>query len=130
MNILQSIILGIIQGLTEFFPISSSGHLVVLPYLFSWDYVPLYFTVTVHFGTLVAVVLVFYRDIVNIIKSFVLALFKKNQDQSSLKLGWFLILGSIPAAAAGFFLEDYAVYTFFQSGNGSIFFTVNCCPAI
>ncbi|MDD3777347.1 MAG: undecaprenyl-diphosphatase UppP [Actinomycetota bacterium] len=108
MSILQSIILGIIQGLTEFFPISSSGHLVIFPYLFNWDYLPLYFTVTVHFGTLLAVVLVFYKDIFNILKSFFLALFKRNQDHASLKLGWFLILGSIPAAIAGFFLEDYA----------------------
>ncbi len=108
MSILQSIILGIIQGITEFFPISSSGHLVILPYFFSWDYIPLYFTVTVHFGTLLAVVSVFYKDIVSIIKGFFLGLFIKKQRKSSdFKLSLFIILGTIPAAVIGFLAEDY-----------------------
>ena len=77
MSILQSIVLGIIQGIAEFFPISSSGHLVVIPFFFGWDYPPLYFTVTVHFATLLAVLTVFYRDIYRIIKAVILGIFKK-----------------------------------------------------
>ena len=109
MIILQSIILGIIQGITEFFPISSSGHLVVFPFIFRWDYLPLYFTVTVHFGTLIAILAVFYKDIYNIMKSFAMVLFcPKNRDRDSLMLGLFIIIGSIPAAIAGFFIADVA----------------------
>ncbi len=108
MNILQSIVLGIIQGITEFFPISSSGHLVVFPYFFSWDYIPLYFTVTVHFATLAAVVTVFYREIYRIIKAVVLGIFiRRIRSSNDFKIGIFIIIASIPAAAAGFFLDDY-----------------------
>ncbi len=108
MNILQSIVLGIIQGISEFFPISSSGHLVIFPYFFSWDYIPLYFTVTVHFATLLAVVSVFYRDIYRIIKAVVLAIFiRGKRNTSELKQGIFIIIGTVPAAVAGFFLEGY-----------------------
>lgn len=108
MNILQSIVLGIIQGITEFFPVSSSGHLVVLPYFFNWDYIPLYYTVTVHFATLIAVVTIFYKEIYRIIKAVILAIFIRAQRSSNnFKIGIFIIAASIPAAAAGFFLSDY-----------------------
>ena len=83
LNILQSIVLGIIHGITEFFPISSSGHLVVFPYFLSWDYIPLYFTVTVHFATLAAVVTVFYREIYRIIKAVVLGIFVREKRNSN-----------------------------------------------
>lgn len=108
MNIVQSIILGIIQGITEFFPVSSSGHLVILPYFSSWDYPPLYFTIMVHFATLAAVVTVFYREIYRIIKTVVLGIFiRAHRGSNNFKLGIFLIVASIPAAIAGLFLDDY-----------------------
>ncbi len=107
--LLQSIILGIIQGITEFFPISSSGHLVVFPYLLRWDYIPLYFTVTVHFGTLIAVLAVFYKDIYRICRAFVMALFSpQKRDRQSFMLGLFIIIASIPAAVVGFLISDVA----------------------
>lgn len=108
MSILQSIVLGIIQGISEFLPISSSGHLVLFPYFFGWDYTPLYFTVIVHFATLLAVVSVFYRDIYRIIKGLVLAVFiREKRNSSDFKLGIFIIIGSTPAAAIGFFLAGF-----------------------
>jgi undecaprenyl-diphosphatase len=108
LSILQSIVLGIIQGVTEFFPISSSGHLVIFPYFFNWDYMPLYFTVTVHFATLAAVVTVFYREIYRIIKAVVLGIFKRKiRSSDDFRIGIFIIIASIPAALAGFFLDDY-----------------------
>ena len=108
MSILQSIILGIIQGLTEFFPVSSSGHLVIIPYFLNWDYVPLYYTITVHFATLVALLTVFYREIYRIIRSLILAVFVKSQrNENNFKLGIFIIVASIPSAAIGFLLERY-----------------------
>jgi len=108
LSILQSIILGTIQGLTEFFPVSSSGHLVIVPYLLKWDYIPLYYTVTVHFATLAAIVTIFYREIFKIIRALVLAVFlKSKRNDSSFKLGIFIIVASIPGALAGFFLKKY-----------------------
>jgi undecaprenyl-diphosphatase len=108
LSIIQSIILGIIQGVTEFFPISSSGHLVIIPYFFNWEYPPLYFTVTVHFATLAAVVTIFHREIFRIIRAVVLGIFiRKERATSSFKLGILLIVASIPAAIAGYFLNEY-----------------------
>jgi undecaprenyl-diphosphatase len=68
LNFIQSLILGIVQGLTEFIPVSSSGHLVLLQRLFGLTEGSLTFTVLVHFGTLLAVFAVYYRDIFAIIK--------------------------------------------------------------
>jgi len=107
LSILQSIVLGIIQGIAEFFPISSSGHLVVIPFFFGWDYPPLYFTVTVHFATLLAVITVFYRDIYRIIKAVALGIFKKKWRRTyDFKIGIFIIAATVPGALAGYFLDD------------------------
>jgi len=101
LSILQSIVLGIIQGIAEFFPISSSGHLVVIPFFFGWDYPPLYFTVTVHFATLLAVITVFYRDIYRIIKAVAMGILTYD-----FKIGIFIIAATVPGALAGYFLDD------------------------
>ena len=107
MNILQSIVLGLIQGITEFFPISSSGHLVIIPYFSGWDYPPLYFTVTVHFATLLAVLTVLYRDAWRIIRGFALGLFKRQWRKSiDFKMGLYIIIATIPAVLVGLFLND------------------------
>ncbi len=107
MNILQSIVLGLIQGITEFFPISSSGHLVIIPYFFGWDYPPLYFTVTVHFATLLAVLTVLYRDAWRIIRGFALGLFRRKwRESTDFKLGLYIIIATIPAVLVGLFLND------------------------
>ncbi|MBM3701616.1 MAG: hypothetical protein FJW63_01265 [Actinobacteria bacterium] len=125
MSILQSIVLGIIQGITEFFPISSSGHLVVFPYFFNWDYPPLYFTVAVHFATLAAVVTVFYKEIFRIIREVILGIFiRKQRTSGNFKIGIFLIIASIPAAAAGFFLDDYVESLFSKPMAVAIFLLV------
>ena len=108
MSILQSIVLGLIQGITEFFPISSSGHLVIIPYFSGWDYPPLYFTVTVHFATLLAVLTVLYRDAWRIIKGFTLGLFKKKWRKSTdFKMGLYIIIATIPAVFMGLFLDEF-----------------------
>jgi undecaprenyl-diphosphatase len=107
LSILQSIVLGLIQGITEFFPISSSGHLVIIPYFSGWDYPPLYFTVTVHFATLLAILTVLHRDAWRIIRGFVLGLFKKKWRKSAdFKMGLYIIIATIPAVLMGLFLND------------------------
>lgn len=114
MNILQSIIIGTVQGLTEFFPVSSSGHLVIIPYFFKWTYLPLYYAVILHFATLLSLLTVYYRDTGNIISSFFTGIFKKNKrNDKNYKLAVFIIIASVPAAIAGFFLNDI-VESFFN----------------
>lgn len=106
MFIFQSIILGIVQGITEFLPISSSAHLVIVPALFGWEYNGLSFDIALHFGTLFAIVLYFWKDWVNIIAS---AIDHKNNDD---KLGyppnlfWQLAIATIPAGIFGYLIAD------------------------
>lgn len=125
MSILQAIVLGIIQGLTEFLPISSSGHLVILPYLLGWN-IPAEqifpFDVLVQLGTLVAVIIYFWRDILEICKAIFSDFKAKNPGSSGeSRLGWFLILATIPAGAAGLFLKDI-VEQAFGSPSAAAFF--------
>lgn len=106
--------MGLIQGITEFFPISSSGHLVIIPFFLKWDYPPLYYTVTVHMATLLAVLSVLYRDVWRIIRAVIMGIFKRKiRSGYDFKAGLFLILATIPAALAGFFLDD-AIEGFFS----------------
>jgi len=110
MTIIQSILLGIIQGLTEFLPISSSGHLVILPFFLNWD-LPgkemFIFNVLVQIGTLVAVIFYFRKDLLNIIKDFFSQLLAGTPFAThDSRMGWLLILATIPAGLAGIFLQD------------------------
>jgi undecaprenyl-diphosphatase len=111
MDIMKAILLGVIQGLSEFLPISSSGHLVIAEYLMNFNVGGLAFEVFVHFGTLLAVFWVFRKDILQMIinipsifqlKSNSLAPSKRYYAQLVL----FIIVGSIPAAVIGIFYED------------------------
>lgn len=110
MTVIQAIILGIIQGLTEFLPISSSGHLVILPFFLNWD-LPgkemFIFNVLVQIGTLVAVIFYFRKDLLNIIKDFFSQLLAgKPFATHDSRMGWLLIVATIPAGLAGIFLQD------------------------
>ena len=106
---LQALVMGIVQGLTEFLPISSSAHLVLVPWLFGWTDPGLTFDIALHIGTLGAVVLYFWRDWWQlIIKGFT--------DVRSMegRLFWYLAAASVPGAIAGFLLEKRAE-TIFRS---------------
>lgn len=100
MTVLQAFILGMVQGLTEFLPVSSSGHLVIFQHLFGLEEAPLAFDVLLHIGTLVAVFITFWDDIVSIIK--------RPFD----RLTFLILVGIIPAGLAGYFLEDYVSMAF------------------
>jgi len=110
MTFLQSIILGIIQGLTEFLPVSSSAHLVLFPYWLSWN-IPatdaFIFNVLVQLGTLLAVIIYFWHDLLGIIKSMVSGVIHQQlfKDPDA-RLGWLVVLATIPAGIAGLFLKD------------------------
>jgi undecaprenyl-diphosphatase len=110
MTLIQSIILGIIQGLTEFLPISSSAHLVIAPYLFGWQ-IPtqdgFIFDVLVQLGTLLAVIIYFRKDLYKIIVGVFDGLIHKRPFSNPMaRLGWILILATIPAVIAGVLFKD------------------------
>ena len=117
MTIFQAIVFGAIQGLGEFLPISSSGHLVIVPWLFNWNDPGLAFDVSLHFGTLIAVILFFWRDWIEIIsKAFG---FLKNRGSISSfdypkNTLWLITITTIPGAIMGFLLEEQAE-TIFRS---------------
>ncbi len=110
MTFIQSIILGIVQGLTEFLPISSSAHLVLVPYLFNWNFPQeqiFPFDVLVQLGTLVAVILYFWKDLLDILKAFFTGLINKEPFKDpQARLGWFLIIASIPAGILGITIKS------------------------
>jgi undecaprenyl-diphosphatase len=105
MGIIETIVLAILQGLTEFLPISSSAHLILPSKMFGWQDQGLAFDVAVHAGSLLAVVLYFRKEVGAMTVSWFGSLRGKH-DQDS-KLAWFIILGTIPAGLIGFALDDF-----------------------
>jgi undecaprenyl-diphosphatase len=107
MNLLQALILGIIQGSTEFLPISSSGHLVLVPAVLGWQPASLAFDTTVHLGTLAALLAVFWRDLLRLLVAWWAGLRRgRPLETADSRLAWWILLGTIPAALAGLFLES------------------------
>ncbi|OGE76747.1 MAG: undecaprenyl-diphosphatase UppP [Candidatus Doudnabacteria bacterium RIFCSPHIGHO2_02_FULL_48_21] len=104
MEIFQAIVLGIIQGLTEFLPISSSAHLFLVPYFFGWDYQGIGFDIALHWGSLLAVLIFFGKDYLRYAK----AIFVPGHRDR--KLAMFLALGTVPAAVLGYFFADVIEY--------------------
>jgi len=105
MSIIQAIVLGIIQGLTEFIPVSSSGHLLLVHQLFALESGGLLFDVSLHMGTLLALVIFFYNDILKL----AIGLVRKTENT---KMAWLLVLATIPAVVAGILFQDLAETTF------------------
>jgi undecaprenyl-diphosphatase len=127
MTIFQSIILGIIQGLTEFLPISSSGHLVLAHNLLGWQETGLAFDVALHLGTLVALISFFFKDWMKIIRESFLNPKNWRKTKPLLTTHYslliYLVIGTIPAAVVGFFAED-VIETVFRSSWIVIFMLV------
>lgn len=105
MEIYQALILGIVQGLTELLPISSSAHLTILPWIFNWN-IPDAFDVALHFGTLLAIVLYFFKDWVELIKGGYKYAFKKEKTVQG-RMFWYIVLATIPGGAIGFLLDHF-----------------------
>ena len=109
MSIFQSIVLGIVQGLTELLPISSSAHLFFIPEILNWS-IPDSFDVALHFGTLLAIGIFFFWDWINLIKAGFNQIVKKEKTKEG-RMFWYLVIATIPGGILGLlfdkFLEDY-----------------------
>jgi undecaprenyl-diphosphatase len=115
-TLFQAAVLGLVQGLGEFLPISSSAHLVLVPWLFRWPDQGLSFDIALHLGTLTAVIVYYWRDIIMLIKAFVASLFpsSRNWQDNNQRLAWLILLATIPGAIFGKVFEQ-DVETIFRS---------------
>lgn len=105
MGLFEALVLGIVQGATEFLPISSSGHLVLLPAALGWASPPLVFDTTVHLATLIAVAAVFWRDLLKLLVAWCQGLWRGQPFKTTEScLAWWVILGTVPGILAGLFL--------------------------
>jgi len=112
MTIFQAIVLGVLQGATEFLPVSSSGHLVLVPWLLGWPKASLTFDTVVHLGTLGAVIVYFRQDIWQIARGVWQTLRQRSLADPHGRLGWLIALGSLPAAVLGLLFEDFFEHLF------------------
>lgn len=129
MSWIEAIILGITQGLTEFLPISSSGHLIIVPWLFGWETPGLAFDAALHLGTLIAVFVYFWRDIVAMIKAIPIVLRKRttllkpavDEDEQTFyaRLGLLIVIGSIPGGIIGLLAQSRIDDLFHSDSNES-----------
>ena len=113
MDTLQTVLLALLQGLTEFLPISSSAHLILLPRLLGWGDQGLAFDVAVHVGTLLAVVLYFRRDVQRLFAAWLHSCLERRMSADA-RLAWLVLLGTVPVAVAGLVLHD-VIETYLRS---------------
>jgi undecaprenyl-diphosphatase len=105
-DLIQAMILGFVQGATEFVPVSSSGHLVLVPWLLGWPAPSLLFDTLLHWGTLVAVLIVFWREFLAMASAWVQSIVRRSLADPDARTAWFIVVGTVPAVAAGLFLDD------------------------
>ena len=123
MTILQAIILGIVQGLTEFLPISSSGHLIIVPWLFNWHFLldnpelNKTFDVALHLGTFFSLVVYFWRDIGRLLAAWVRTIGTAQPGRPRGRLAWLIIVSTVPAAIIGVAFEDFIVTSWDSRGS-------------
>ena len=105
MSVFKAIILGLIQGVAEFLPISSSAHLILFPYLLGWEESGMSFDVALHFGTMMAVLAIFFKDwwllFIGAIKDV-----KSKKQSTNGKMFWYLVIATIPAVIVGLLLDE------------------------
>jgi len=102
---LKAIILGIVQGIGEFLPISSSAHLILVPYLFGWEQSGMAFDIALHFGTLLAVLAVFFTEWWSLFMGAIKRI-TKGKESFDNRMFWYLVIATVPGALIGFLLDD------------------------
>ncbi|MEA2609309.1 MAG: undecaprenyl-diphosphatase [Chloroflexota bacterium] len=109
-TVAQALIMGIVQGLTEFLPVSSSGHLIIVPFLLGWHdpfITSLAFSVMLHIGTLAALLIYFWAEWLRLVPAGLAAVRDRSfRDDPNRRLAWLLVASTVPAAIAGFLLND------------------------
>ena len=133
----QAIVLGVLQGVTELFPVSSLGHTVLWPTLFGWDNIVrwqsqpespwLAFVVMLHVGSAVGLLIYFWRDWVAIIKAFFVTLGKRRIETSTERLAWLIVIATIPVGILGLLLEHPVRVALAKPIAAAIFLMVNGC---
>lgn len=123
-EVLRAAFIGLLQGLTEFIPISSSAHLELAPWILGWEddrlVGSLAFDVFLHLGTFVALVAYFWRDLLRLARAFIASLVDRRiGGDTDRRLAWLLVLATIPGAALGFMLEGPIAELFHEGGGGS-----------
>jgi undecaprenyl-diphosphatase len=109
----QALVLGVVQGATELLPISSSGHLILVPWAAGWQYLQQHpdfnktFDVALHLGTLVAVVIYFWRDIVRLVRAWVESVRRRRIETQDERVAWYVAVATVPAAIVGAVGEDF-----------------------
>jgi undecaprenyl-diphosphatase len=131
----QAIIMGLLQGVTELFPVSSLGHSVIFPSLFGWHNLAaaqaapesffLAFLVALHVGTALSLVAVFWKDWVRIVSAFFRSIAKRRAETSDERLAWLIVIATIPAGVLGILLEHELRVVFAKPLAASIFLIVN-----
>lgn len=116
MDLLQAAVLGLVQGLTEFIPVSSSGHLVLVPWYLGWPKPGLVFDTTLHLGTLVALLIYFWRDVGEIVFAWLNGWRSLRWSDPAGRMGWLIILATVPAAVLGLAFKDQFEALFAQPG--------------
>lgn len=107
MTLWQTILLGILQGATEFLPVSSSGHLVIVPHVLNWPDPGLTLNVILHLGTLVAILVYFWSDLWRLALAALKSLRTRRLDDPDARLAWAIVVATIPGAVLGVLLEDF-----------------------
>jgi undecaprenyl-diphosphatase len=126
----QALVLGLVQGVTELLPVSSSGHLILVPWLFDWQYLKEHdafnqtFDVALHLGTLVAVVGYFWRDLGGLIVAWLRTLRTRRLETAEERIAWFVVVATIPAALIGLAFEDVISERFGEPWQIAIFLAV------
>jgi hypothetical protein len=105
----RALVLGAVQGLTEFVPVSSSAHLVLVPFLLGWPIPSLSFDVAIHLGTLLALMVYFWRDLRGIVAGVTRSALRRadGHDRANGRLALLLVIGSVPAGRVGILLEGF-----------------------
>jgi undecaprenyl-diphosphatase len=126
-EILKAALLGIIQGLTEFLPVSSTAHLRIIPSFFGWGDIGASYTAVIQVGTMMAIIIYFWKDLVNMFLSFIKSIKSKDFKSKDTRLFLMIVLGTVPIVILGFLLKDLIRHQFrnmYIVAGSLIFFSI------